>query len=87
MEGRDFVLPDDVKLLADFVLSHRIIVSPSARIKNVTSRQIVEDALRHTPVPGTRGSTCSILTQRRKVRKETQRKSNCKKGNCDSYPS
>lgn len=54
MEGRDFVLPDDVKLLADSVLSHRIIVSPSARIKNVTARQIVEDALRHTPVPGSR---------------------------------
>jgi MoxR-like ATPase len=54
MEGRDFVLPDDVKLLADSVLSHRIIVSPSARIKNVTARQIVEDALRHTPVPGAR---------------------------------
>lgn len=54
MEGRDFVLPDDVKLLADAVLSHRIIVSPSARIKNVTARQIVEDSLRHTPVPGGR---------------------------------
>ena len=54
MEGRDYVLPDDVKLLAEPVLAHRLIVSPSARIKNVTPRQIVEDALRHTPVPGAR---------------------------------
>jgi MoxR-like ATPase len=52
MEGRDYVLPDDVKLLAESVLAHRLIVSPSARIKNVNARQIMEDALRHTPVPG-----------------------------------
>jgi MoxR-like ATPase len=54
MEGRDFVLPDDIKLLAPGVLAHRLIVSPSARIKNVGAQQIVEDALRHTPVPGAR---------------------------------
>lgn len=54
IEGRDYVLPDDVKLLAESTLSHRLIVSPSARIKNVTARQIIEDTLRHTPVPGAR---------------------------------
>lgn len=54
MQGRDFVLPDDIKLLAVPTLAHRLIVSPSARIKNVTAQQIVEDALRHTPVPGAR---------------------------------
>lgn len=54
MEGREFVLPDDVKLLAAPALAHRLIVSPSARIKNITPRQIVEDAMRHTPVPGAR---------------------------------
>ncbi len=54
MEGRDYVLPDDVKLLAESTLSHRLIVSPSARIKNVTARQVIEDALRHTVVPGAR---------------------------------
>ncbi len=54
MEGRDFVLPDDVKRLAASTLAHRLIVSPSARIKNITPEQIVEDALRHTPVPGAR---------------------------------
>jgi len=54
IEGRDFVLPDDVKLLAEPTLAHRLIISPSARIKNVTPRQVIEDALRHTPVPGAR---------------------------------
>lgn len=54
LEGRDFVLPDDVKRLAEATLAHRLIISPSARIKNVTAHQIVEDALRQTPVPGAR---------------------------------
>jgi MoxR-like ATPase len=54
MEGRDYVIPDDVKLLAESTLAHRLIISPSARIKNVSARQIIEDALRHTPVPGAR---------------------------------
>jgi len=53
-DGREFVVPDDVKLLASPTLAHRLIVSPSARIKNVTSRQIIEETLRHTPVPGAR---------------------------------
>ncbi|MCB0046794.1 MAG: MoxR family ATPase [Caldilineaceae bacterium] len=54
IEGRDFVLPDDVKLLAGATLAHRLIVSPSARIKNVSAQQIIEEALRQTPVPGAR---------------------------------
>lgn len=54
IQGRNFVLPDDVKLLAEAVLAHRLLISPSARIKNVSPRQIVEDTLRHTPVPGAR---------------------------------
>jgi len=54
LQGRDYVLPDDVKLLASPALAHRLLVSPSARIKNVTSEQVVEDALRNTNVPGAR---------------------------------
>jgi MoxR-like ATPase len=54
LEGRDYVLPDDVKMLAEPTLAHRLIISPSARIKNVNARQLVEDTLRHTPVPGAR---------------------------------
>ncbi len=54
MDGRTYVLPDDVKLLAEATLAHRLIVSPSARIKNITASSVVEDVLRHTPVPGAR---------------------------------
>lgn len=57
LAGRDYVLPDDVKLLAEATLAHRLIVSPSARIKNVDARQVIEDALQHTPVPGNRART------------------------------
>ena len=56
INGRDYVLPDDIKYLAESTLAHRLIVSPSARIKNVTPRQIIEDALQHTAVPGTRAT-------------------------------
>ncbi len=52
MSGRDFVIPDDVKALAEVVLAHRIIVGPAARIKNITSRTVVQDILQNTPVPG-----------------------------------
>jgi MoxR-like ATPase len=55
LDGRDSVYPDDVKGLAEFVLSHRVIVSPSARIKNVTARDVVAEVAQSTPVPGGRG--------------------------------
>ena len=52
MSGRDFVIPDDVKALAEVTLAHRIIVGPAARIKNISSRTVVKDILQTTPVPG-----------------------------------
>ncbi len=52
MTGREYVIPDDVKALAEVTLAHRIIVGPAARIKNITSRTIVQDILQTTPVPG-----------------------------------
>lgn len=52
LEGRDHVLPDDAKQLAEVTLAHRIIVGPAARIKDVTQEGIVADVLRRVPVPG-----------------------------------
>jgi MoxR-like ATPase len=52
VNGNDYVLPDDVKRLAEPVLSHRMIVSPAARIRNVDTRGIVEEILERVPVPG-----------------------------------
>lgn len=52
MFGRDYVLPDDVKALAEAALGHRIIVGPAARIKDVEPGTIVQDILENVPVPG-----------------------------------
>jgi MoxR-like ATPase len=52
--GRDYVTPDDIKALAMVSLAHRLIISPSARIKNVDPRAVVQEILDNTPVPGAR---------------------------------
>ncbi len=54
LDGRDFVQPDDVKLLAYPTLGHRVIVSPSARVRDIDSAQIVTEAVERVPVPGAR---------------------------------
>lgn len=51
-QGRDYVLPDDVKALAVTALAHRIIVGPAARIKDVSQDAIVTDILDKVAVPG-----------------------------------
>jgi len=52
--GRDYVTPDDIKALAMVALAHRLIISPSARIKNVDPRAVIQEILDSTPVPGAR---------------------------------
>jgi MoxR-like ATPase len=54
IRGRDFVLPDDVKALAQQLLAHRVIVSPQSRMRGVTGTQIVAAVLEQVPVPGLR---------------------------------
>jgi len=54
IEGRDYVIPDDIKALAEVTLAHRIIVSPTARLKNVSTRAVVGEILQSVPVPGAR---------------------------------
>lgn len=50
--GRDFVLPDDIKAMAPYVLAHRVVVSPAARLRNMSSDKIVGEILTTLPVPG-----------------------------------
>ena len=52
--GRDYVIPDDIKALALETLAHRLIISPSARIKNVDPRAVIQEILDSIPVPGAR---------------------------------
>src|SRR6185437_16462581 len=54
MAGRDYVIPDDIKALAEPTLSHRVIVSPAARMKNVDGRMVIREILMATSVPGGR---------------------------------
>ena len=55
LDGRDYVLPDDVKRLAYPALGHRIILNAQARVKGLTPAQVVDDCLQHLPVPGVPG--------------------------------
>ena len=52
MSGRDYVIPDDIKYLADSILGHRLIIQPTSRLKNVTSTAVIADILFDTQVPG-----------------------------------
>jgi MoxR-like ATPase len=52
MTGRDYVIPDDIKYLADSILGHRLIIQPTARLKNVTASAVITDILYETQVPG-----------------------------------
>ena len=54
LNGRSFVIPDDVKSLSVPTLAHRIIVSPAARVRNLDSRTVIQDILRGIPAPGAR---------------------------------
>jgi MoxR-like ATPase len=50
-EGREYVLPDDVKAVAAPVLAHRLILAPEARASGTSADDVIADALERTPVP------------------------------------
>ena len=51
LQGRDFVIPDDVKAVALPVLRHRLTMSPSAEIEGLTTDRILREILDQTPAP------------------------------------
>ena len=51
IEGRNYVIPDDVKALATPVLTHRLIVKAETGLRGQTAESIVADVLSHVPVP------------------------------------
>ena len=51
LDGRDFVTPDDVKAMAEPVLSHRLIMTSGARLRGLVPEQIVSGILSSLPVP------------------------------------
>jgi len=52
INGRDYVLPDDIKILAPNVLPHRVVVSPAARLTDLSASKIVREILDSLAVPG-----------------------------------
>ena len=52
VEGRDYVIPDDVKLLAEPALAHRLILKPELWAARISATQVVESLLEQVPTPG-----------------------------------
>jgi MoxR-like ATPase len=53
MRGRDYVIPEDVKVVARSVLSHRITVKPELWMTQASGRRVVEAVLQSVPTPST----------------------------------
>ena len=51
LEGRSFVIPDDVKAMAPPVLGHRLILEPQARIRGRKTASVLQEILQSVPVP------------------------------------
>jgi MoxR-like ATPase len=51
MDGRDYVIPDDVKAAAYPVLRHRIMLRPEADLEGITPDQVLDEVLRAVEVP------------------------------------
>ena len=54
LRNRDYVLPDDVKELAEPVFSHRLVLTASSRMQGVDGRRLIQQILDNIEVPGTR---------------------------------
>jgi MoxR-like ATPase len=51
IRGRDYVIPDDVKLLAPYTLEHRIILKSESRLSGASVQSVLKDVLQHVSVP------------------------------------
>jgi MoxR-like ATPase len=51
IRGREYVLPDDVKLLVPYVLTHRIMISPATRLRGRQLADVLMDVIDTVPVP------------------------------------
>lgn len=51
IRGRTFVIPDDIKTLAPYILTHRIHISPRTRLRGRTPQEVVAQIVAEVPVP------------------------------------
>ena len=52
LHNRDYVIPDDIKAIATATLAHRILLTPSARMRDITQEAVIADVLDQVSVPG-----------------------------------
>ena len=52
LHDRDYVVPDDIKAIAIPTLAHRVLLTPSARMREVTQETVINDVLNQVSVPG-----------------------------------
>jgi MoxR-like ATPase len=55
LQGRDYVVPDDVQALAGPVLAHRLLLTADAQVSRRTASDVVSDLVERTPLPAARG--------------------------------
>ncbi len=51
IDGRDYVLPDDVQFLAPYTLAHRLILHSDAEFSDISEESVIRDVLKETPIP------------------------------------
>jgi MoxR-like ATPase len=51
MQGRDHVLPDDIKALAEPVMAHRFLLQPETRLRELSPSDVLSETLKQTPIP------------------------------------
>ncbi len=51
IRGHDFVMPDDIKRVAPFVLAHRLIIRPESRLRKITAESVVDEIITESSVP------------------------------------
>jgi MoxR-like ATPase len=57
LDGRTYVIPDDIKALAEPVIAHRLLLAPEAELRGMAAAEVVRDVLAAVPVPTARQAT------------------------------
>jgi len=51
VRNRDYVIPDDIRIVLQDVFAHRVILSPRAKTENIPAEQVIDEIFTRTPVP------------------------------------
>ena len=51
IEGRNYVIPDDIQYLTPFIFNHRLIVKPEAQLHGHTAATILSEIINSVPLP------------------------------------